>query len=119
MTDKMRGALVLWSQLSLAQVEEWDRTAIVNFWKRWYFPANATLYLVGDFGSSVAECEAFIRQSFGGVPAVREGAELEPVNYYRLRESPFRKEEESNGAAPLTPLKQRHEVGQLSKHGHF
>jgi hypothetical protein len=30
------------------QVEKWQRDEIVGFWQRHYFPANATLYIVGD-----------------------------------------------------------------------
>lgn len=30
------------------QVEQWQRDEIMGFWARHYFPANATLYVVGD-----------------------------------------------------------------------
>ena len=53
----------------LMQVEKWDREEIVKFWQNWYFPANATLYLVGDFDRSVEDCKALIERSFGSVPS--------------------------------------------------
>ena len=30
------------------QIKQWDAEKIRKFHERWYFPANATLYLVGD-----------------------------------------------------------------------
>lgn len=33
------------------QVPLWDVETIKAFHRRWYFPANATLYVVGDIGS--------------------------------------------------------------------
>ena len=33
------------------QVQSVSRQVLHDFWKRWYFPANATLFLVGDFDS--------------------------------------------------------------------
>jgi predicted Zn-dependent peptidase len=33
------------------QIKKWDVEAIKNFHERWYFPANATLYIVGDIDS--------------------------------------------------------------------
>lgn len=30
------------------QIQKWDADKIRKFHERWYFPANATLYLVGD-----------------------------------------------------------------------
>ena len=30
------------------QIKKWDSDKIRKFHERWYFPANATLYLVGD-----------------------------------------------------------------------
>eukprot|EP00884_Botryococcus_braunii_P007566 jgi/Botrbrau1/16810/Bobra.150_2s0037.1 len=49
------------------QVEQWDRDTLINFWKKWYFPANATLYVVGDFDRPVAEVEKLIYKSFGHI----------------------------------------------------
>ena len=30
------------------QVQKWERDEIMSFWKKHYFPGNATLYVVGD-----------------------------------------------------------------------
>lgn len=30
------------------QVKQWPQDRVHAFWRRWYFPANATLYIVGD-----------------------------------------------------------------------
>lgn len=31
------------------QIQKWDPDKIRRFHERWYYPANATLYLVGEF----------------------------------------------------------------------
>lgn len=33
------------------QIKKWDAEKIRKFHERWYFPANATLYIVGDIDS--------------------------------------------------------------------
>ena len=33
------------------QIKKWDPETIKAFHDRWYFPANATLFIVGDVGS--------------------------------------------------------------------
>lgn len=33
------------------QIKKWDADKIRKFHERWYFPANATLYIVGDIGN--------------------------------------------------------------------
>ena len=33
------------------QIKKWDVDMIKAFHERWYFPANATLYIVGDIDS--------------------------------------------------------------------
>ena len=79
----------------------------MKFWGKWYFPANAVLYIVGDYRRPVEEVKALIEQSFGAVPAGRErlsGAAL--TNGSSNGSSPS-----SNGVAPLEgPLKQKHKV---------
>ena len=40
----------------------------MDFWRRWYFPANATLYVVGNFDRTVPEVEDLIRKTFGPIP---------------------------------------------------
>ena len=58
----------------LDQVEAWPAQAVRDFHARWYFPANATLYVVGDFGADVDEVEKMIETSFENA-APAEGAE--------------------------------------------
>ena len=57
------------------QVESVPRQVLHDFWKRWYFPGNATLYLVGDFesgsGGGMDAAENLIRETFGRIPAGR------------------------------------------------
>jgi len=50
------------------QVDQWSRDQLLAFWKKWYFPANATLYVVGDLDRSTAELEDLIKQTFGRRP---------------------------------------------------
>ena len=80
----------------------------MKFWQKWYFPANATLYLVGDFGRSVEETKALVERYFGGVPAVREDAPLEPFQWgQQSRASQI----SQNGSSHTeSPRKQRHEA---------
>jgi predicted Zn-dependent peptidase len=54
------------------QVRGWQRDALLEFWADWYFPANATLYLVGDLGLDTADAAAAVEAAFGGVPAGRQ-----------------------------------------------
>ncbi|KAL4457809.1 hypothetical protein ABPG75_012674 [Micractinium tetrahymenae] len=48
------------------QVEKWERAEIMSFWARHYFPANATLYVVGDV--DVQHTKELIKQTFGRIP---------------------------------------------------
>lgn len=52
------------------QVKIWDRTKLYNFWQKWYFPANATLFIVGDIStpSALRDAVKCIEKSFGSVP---------------------------------------------------
>eukprot|EP00873_Tetraselmis_striata_P020838 jgi/Tetstr1/441102/TSEL_029370.t1 len=82
------------------QIKKWEGDKIRAFHKKWYFPANATLYLVGELDTGVEGAKALIEATFGGVPAGREEAPPAP---------------EGNGAAAaLGPLKQRHAYFMLS-----
>jgi len=56
--------------------ESLTRDDVVNFWKRWYVPNNATLVIVGDV--SVAEAEALATRAFGGWA---RGAAVVPPTY--------------------------------------
>jgi predicted Zn-dependent peptidase len=53
------------------QVEKWDRKMLMSFWQKWYFPANAVLYIVGDLQNAVSEIETLIEKAFGAVPPGR------------------------------------------------
>lgn len=50
------------------QIKQWDPETIRAFHERWYFPANATLYIVGDIGS-VQRTVQMIEAQFGPQPA--------------------------------------------------
>nr|Q40983.2 RecName: Full=Stromal processing peptidase, chloroplastic; AltName: Full=Chloroplast processing enzyme; Flags: Precursor [Pisum sativum] len=48
------------------QIKKWDADKIRKFHERWYFPANATLYIVGDIGNipkTVNQIEAVFGQT--------------------------------------------------------
>eukprot|EP00879_Flechtneria_rotunda_P011618 GHRR01012135.1.p1 GENE.GHRR01012135.1~~GHRR01012135.1.p1 ORF type:complete len:964 (+),score=341.69 GHRR01012135.1:177-3068(+) len=47
------------------QVKTWEHSVVQNFWKKWYFPANVTLYVVGDLDRSNEEVKALIHAAFG------------------------------------------------------
>lgn len=51
------------------QVPGWTREQLLAFWKRWYLPANATLFIVGDFDRPVPQIEALIHKIFDPIPA--------------------------------------------------
>ncbi|KAK7837595.1 stromal processing peptidase [Quercus suber] len=56
------------------QIKKWDADKIRKFHERWYFPANATLYIVGDIDNiskTVDQIEAIFGQT---------GLENEPVS---------------------------------------
>ncbi|KAI5069253.1 hypothetical protein GOP47_0015554 [Adiantum capillus-veneris] len=48
------------------QIQKWDVDLIRNFHERWYFPANATLYVVGDI-TSIDKTIEQIEAAFGKV----------------------------------------------------
>jgi predicted Zn-dependent peptidase len=51
------------------QVKTWEHAIVQNFWSKWYFPGNVTLYIVGDLDRSSEEVIGLIEASFGGFPA--------------------------------------------------
>ena len=56
----------------------WDAQKVRAFHERWYFPANATLYIVGDFHADVSGVVQMIEAAFGAADAaVVEKAEGE------------------------------------------
>ncbi|KAG2497394.1 hypothetical protein HYH03_004550 [Edaphochlamys debaryana] len=54
------------------QVKTWPHETLKAFWERWYFPANVTLYVVGDLEKSTQDTIKLIKQVFGRVPPGRE-----------------------------------------------
>jgi hypothetical protein len=44
------------------QVAKWSAAQLKEFWSRWYFPANATLYVVGDLDRDVEGVQALIQK---------------------------------------------------------
>ncbi|BBN04418.1 stromal processing peptidase, chloroplastic [Marchantia polymorpha subsp. ruderalis] len=50
------------------QIQKWDPETIKAFHERWYFPANATLFIVGDIGS-VSRTLQMIEAQFGSTPS--------------------------------------------------
>lgn len=106
------------------QVEKWDRSALINFWEKWYFPANAVLYIVGDFRTPIQDVQALIQSAFGGIPPGREklpGATETPLTNGTDGTGPAHQGDaasssrSSNGVAvphegELGPLKRKHEV---------
>lgn len=54
------------------QVNQWDGDVLRSFWRRWYYPANCTLYVVGDLDRSIPEIEALVRNTFDRVAPGRE-----------------------------------------------
>ncbi len=46
----------------------WPQDLVHAFWRRWYFPANATLYVVGDLDRCVlvAVVRLWLRGGEGG-----------------------------------------------------
>ena len=53
------------------QVQKWQRDEIMKFWKRHYYPENATLYVVGDV--NIEETKRLIEENFGRAPAHNQG----------------------------------------------
>jgi predicted Zn-dependent peptidase len=54
------------------QVQQWQREEIMKFWKKHYYPENATLYVVGDV--DITETKRLIEENFGRAPARVHGS---------------------------------------------
>eukprot|EP01018_Ginkgo_biloba_P028528 Gb_39236 [translate_table: standard] len=63
------------------QIKKWDIEAIKRFYERWYFPANATLYIVGDIGD-VSETVYHIDAVFGLIPPALFPKASESVDHF-------------------------------------
>lgn len=101
------------------QVEKWDRKMLMGFWEKWYFPANAVLYIVGDLGNAVPEIKTLIQRAFGDVPAGREQLPGSSAEAAGLHNGNGAVHSSSDGdgeehEAPLGPLKHKHAVGLFS-----
>ena len=115
----------------MEQVARWGREALLEFWGDWYFPANATLYLVGQLDRPLDDARALIDATFGKLPPGR--ARAAPPGPAELAEAARAiggaapaghadaRGAAGNGAAPaadaLPPLKQRHAVRPLAPLG--
>ena len=81
------------------QVKKWPGDALRDFWGKWYFPANATLYVVGDLDRDVEATAELIKKTFGKLPAANK--------------SPSDDESSGDDGTPQvagTTLKERHEI---------
>jgi secreted Zn-dependent insulinase-like peptidase len=60
-----------WPCSGCVQVKKWDRAKLRAFWEKWYFPANATLYIVGDLFTpqAISDAVKHVEKSFGGIKA--------------------------------------------------
>ncbi|GFP89439.1 probable zinc protease pqql, partial [Phtheirospermum japonicum] len=60
------------------QIKKWDADKIRKFHERWYFPANATLYIVGDI-DNISETVNHIEAVFGQTGAQTEASSVAPT----------------------------------------
>jgi len=67
------------------QIKQWTREDLIEFHDKWYFPANATLYVVGDF-SSTEEVERLIEEKFSDIPPKMVGEQAAvPASRHQVR----------------------------------
>ena len=70
------------------QIEAWPPASLRAFHARWYFPGNATLYVVGDFGEGDDAASEVVRQietAFGAVPAPWDPTQGGPLRRHSYR----------------------------------
>jgi predicted Zn-dependent peptidase len=67
------------------QITEWPTSALRAFHGRWYFPANATLYLVGDFEGGADAAVAAATAAFSPVAAPWDAITGAPRARHRFR----------------------------------
>ena len=80
------------------QVKTWDRDKIENFWKKWYYPGNMTLYVVGVMVDGVEATKKLIEETFGGLtvnmfesgamPGMTNGDRTEVTERRKVRQMP-------------------------------
>ena len=80
-----------------AQIPGWSAEQLRSFHSHWYFPANCTLYIVGDVDAD--EAVAAAEAAFGSVPAAVDAATLRP----RARGPHRPPVRHAYGAPPLAP----------------
>ena len=113
----------------LEQVNGWDASKVRAFHERWYFPANATLYVVGDFHADVPGVVEMIEAAFGmAEPAVVVDEEAEAAKAAGAAAAAVSSEGEAATAATAeetiessnTPeeLRQRHAVRPPVRHAY-
>lgn len=49
------------------QVSKWPHKQLREFWQKWYYPANATLLIVGDLDRDLEATKELINRTFGKV----------------------------------------------------
>lgn len=71
---KPHGCVRVSSGHACLQVKAWDREKLHGFWQKWYFPANGTLYIVGDISTPAALSTTvkLIQTHFGSVDAGKQ-----------------------------------------------
>lgn len=97
------------------QVKKWPGDALRSFWGKWYFPANATLYVVGDLDRDVEATRELIKNTFGKLPAAVQLPETVQLPEAVQIPEAVQLSESSNGHGnnkhlPSTLIKQRHDV---------
>ena len=111
----------------LDQVERWDAEKVRQFHERWYFPANATLYVVGDFHADVPGVVEMIEQAFGAadpathapgfVGPVPENPESTPA-FEGATKAPTMADGDAEGAESSGALRDRHSVRPPVRHAY-
>ena len=69
----------------IMQVGRWEGDVLRSFWKRWYYPANCTLYVVGDLDRSIPELEGLVKSTYDRVLPGREIIDVPNTNQTELQ----------------------------------
>ncbi|CAD7695599.1 unnamed protein product [Ostreobium quekettii] len=87
------------------QIKTWTGDMLKDYWRKWYFPANTTLYVVGELDGGVEGVKTLIEETFGNVPPAEEVAPLQPAGESSGGNG-------SNGASALVadPSRRRHKI---------
>ena len=96
------------------QVKRWPGESLKSFWGKWYFPANATLYVVGDLDRDMEATRELIEKTFGKLPAATEPAAASETAATATSAEPamVQPDSSSNGSSghAAAVVKQRHAV---------